>query len=772
MRTTSRWPEVFDPDALAWVGATSASVPPIETEQAWMGLGYPYNESRFDAELLQMFPWLYGAEEATDHRAAALFAKAEARRAKLRRVRPEAPAPPERSSLEPRKRVVRDARATHSTGASAERDGVPHAVPSLTALAGTSGASVTGLSRRLFGLSWVQLGMLGTYGSTCFGSDSSQLDDCARLGATLLHHTGTLDLTWSNLVPDPSDTSMKIGLPVPVGRLRVINLVNSPTNRIRLVASLRSLRERGLRVILTCFPWRGRDHDETRWESNGVAEALWLPWSSEHPREQLASGGQASDNPRTYDIFDNRSGYQIEYLSYIGEGIGALLIAVAEELASPSNLSSNATPFGIGEVVMGLQMFNRLGELNVVPLTSYEPSLGRSTTKWGQGDAWSSVWPWGEAWLQGVGPIKDALEAAGVTLPIFLPGMAGYYEDKTERGDQSRHSFSYAITFLRLFVWWIEVLLVTYEDMTLGDLVSGMNYEWDHRSVAKSTDEVDGGARLGPRHIGWLYSEIEDIKDALAFDVDLDIPVFVLDTGISVTDKDEFLPSWMPDYEEFQAYEVWRRLCGAVAGGARAAGWQAWMSSFNTNDGTRLKIEHYTMGLRNDDLDKSDFAALAEPRPSWVAYQRLCSLLGEVTSGKFVHPVGIADYGFHSDTGETRNPTADENLVIMHFRYRTEDGAAAHAWIIIVDSTASENDAWEVRGEWSSTPGSFERLSTFPRSISAATGGSETDLPIVSASFAVYAATTLPVTYSIRPGNAPIFVRATRQIEWTVTYVG
>jgi len=102
---------------------------------------------------------------------------------------------------------------------------------------------------------------------------------------------------------------------------------------------------------------------------------------------------------------------------------------------------------------------------------------------------------------------------------------------------------------------------------------------------------------------------------------------YALDTSLTTGDCN---PTGASD-EDFQAWEVWRRLCGALASKAALAGWHGLIATQGGDFGG--------MGLRYDDTGNTAPASEAVPRPSWFAFQRLGQLLGDkVVDGRMVLP--------------------------------------------------------------------------------------------------------------------------------------
>jgi hypothetical protein len=150
------------------------------------------------------------------------------------------------------------------------------------------------------------------------------------------------------------------------------------------------------------------------------------------------------------------------------------------------------------------------------------------------------------------------------------------------------------------------------------------------------------------RHIGYLVCEVPEIErwivDAInaawhATDPSTDVlssfPVTVMETGTTATEGSDspghiaYVPNGF-SREEFQAFEVFRRLGGALASGARMIGWHSWMAN-----NTGAFAGH---GLRDDTGDDTALPEDATQRRSWFAYRRFTSLLSDVRLGSMVLP--------------------------------------------------------------------------------------------------------------------------------------
>jgi hypothetical protein len=103
-----------------------------------------------------------------------------------------------------------------------------------------------------------------------------------------------------------------------------------------------------------------------------------------------------------------------------------------------------------------------------------------------------------------------------------------------------------------------------------------------------------------------------------------DVEIFVPESAEAVTG------GTASAQEVYQAYEVWRRLCGAAAGGASILGWHSLQSSRNDEG---LFFGH---GLRKDSSDT--VAKTAEPRLSYFMYQVFASMFRSYSACTMVLP--------------------------------------------------------------------------------------------------------------------------------------
>lgn len=621
------------------------------------------------------------------------------------------------------------------------------------ALGDTEGALAAGAVPRAreIGLNSTQFGQYEREGTvTKFGDNAEQAEDCVRLGATILRRVGTMDLIWANLSYSPDYEHGKVGGPVVVDPETIRSDIDS-LNRDRLTDFLRTLHAQHLKVILTCFLWEARvPSADSRWRELGVAEPLKLLWHPDHRPDDLRTAYDGSMFGRAnYELLNIEVPYQVDYLTYMAEGIGRLLRSAATTLSGEG--------IDIGDVIAGLELFSGISDRNVVPIEEW---------RWDVGDPLASADYWAAAWWRCAKALYDDLATDGRLLPFYLPGFVSYYERLNDSGStESRNSHSYMMAFFEAFVAKLQILYAMdtaqYGGPFLADVVRGVNYQWDHRAVAQVEPPNGGGDRLGPRHIWHLYREVALVRESLDALSLPDVQIVVLDTGISVTDADEFCPAWMSDPEEFQAYEVWRRLSGALAAGARAAGWDAWMATRDTLTAVHDHDEGYGKGLREDGWPVTEPAALAVPRESWIAFQRFTELLGGITSGGFVHPT----FGVHAEFV----PRDEDHLIVLRFRLGLTS-AYSHAYVILIDPGAPSHAAWHIRAEWAGSAGTLVRFDTESRVRSPPSGGDILALPEVVAYFPSSSEETLPWEFGLRPSTSVRVMHATKSVRWTVSY--
>jgi hypothetical protein len=619
-------------------------------------------------------------------------------------------------------------------------------ITDLTALLGQ--AAPVGLSR-------TQFGYYEDDGQTKFGTMEGQASDCASLGAELLRYIGKRDLSWNQL----TDSAR-----VPVGRGPVIARIASADNIERLRDFLVVLHRRDLKVSLICLPWEERlsntDDDRIKdslyheGDDEGVIEPILLRWADDHE-------GSVSDTT----VLDIRNDYEVEYLAHMAEGIGSLLAAVA---GSTEFVDTSGDPIALSDVVTSLELFNQVDDRNVV----YHKA-SNSALKWALriGDASTSAGYWAAAYTRCALRLHARLAEAGLSLPIHLPGLSSWLEDKW------RNSLDYRLEFLDTFLAGVRTANAGADDgVDLAEISGGIEWQWDHRARARGLEAEGGPSKLGPQHIATLVGELRAIRDLLDDGGYEHAELRVLSSGISALDGDEFVPVWEDgDQERFQAREVWRRLVGALAGGADAVGWDGWMSYLDEDTSTDEDVnkEFYGMGLRDDDHAATSSAHRADARLAWHAYRRLAAYLAEARSARLINPEAPEDTSF--------SPVTEEDYLVVAEIPLGLGTVVSREWLylVFVDPTFDVEDADDatfcIEIDWRSTTtssGECSRVASEPTDTSnEIVEPKSTSLPTTSSEYPEEEdLTPLPASIYLQAADGPMLIRASRQLTWTVTW--
>ena len=525
--------------------------------------------------------------------------------------------------------------------------------PNADPVAMLAGLDVAALSRQPFGLYNVQL---NPDDGGRFGSPEAQMDEVVALGAGILRENGVMDLTWENLSPEPNR--------VPEGRSEVMDQILGTRNRNieRLKNIFMEAQSRGIRLILRCPMGDDRISDPADYPTN-MAEPLKLKWSASHPKALV--GGR-------FDILDITNPYHREYLGYMMEGIARLLRLVAESLGVTS----------LSEYVYALEIFPNADDRDVVPL--------KHDGRWDVADPAVNGINWGFTWWYVANILWDSLaapsEVPSLEIPFLLPAISSHYEH--EESD-TRNTLSYNLNFFTSLCHAVQGYTRLFGGTDLDRMALGVNYRWNHRDREKYSNS--GVLREGPLHMGHLKREITMVNEVFHLHGLDKLRIFVLDTGSSVNDADEFVPHWMTDRDRLQAYEVWRRVAGALACGAAISGWRSWMST--DMEDPRTHVEYYGMGLRDDTTVE---ATKAWPRSSWFAYRRMVETLSSFPSASLIYPV----------VSGTAEPTFREVEMLLIYRFvsvrlRSDGLRARYAYLLLPDVTAPDDASWSITVDWS-----------------------------------------------------------------------
>jgi hypothetical protein len=395
---------------------------------------------------------------------------------------------------------------------------------------------------------------------------------------------------------------------------------------------------------------------------------------------------------------------------------------MAQRLVDVSLYSPYALP-ALADQIEAIEIFNEVDDRDWWEFAGgHSPDLASMGEKWGR------------AFLHAAWSFRDVL---GPDVPIWLPGISSYH-------DVAGKTWEDKLDFVEGFVQGMvnearenasllgaENAEEVYE--AFPSLAQGIDLHWYHR---------DARSDAGLRHIGFLVEEIGELRSELttAFrdavgdyvsdtDFGADFPISVCETGWGLDDIAPTNSDYDPttDAETFQACEVWRRLGGALAGGAKVVGWHSWMSSGGSN--------FNKMGLRKDDLAMRAPASDSEPRSSWYAYLILARLLGgRVTSGSMVVPA-IGGRGDLPDPGHNTPDGIAQAPVV--FEYRLLDGSGVlsnqYAYLVLLDpSQLRANTPYQLTAIPSvpyGPPGGIAVYSPFGYLAQSRVDGSDDELP-------------------------------------------
>ena len=510
---------------------------------------------------------------------------------------------------------------------------------------------------KLFGLNQTKVRRLyladnGYIGfATKFGRDMDVLEDAIELGARLLRQNGLTDLTWNVMQTNPDAASIAevtTGLPISASFSEAAYEVW--TNKMTLALS--SARQKGLRFNLTfltlgaggarittlapdlisgCEEYEGDRYVHTVKDYTLQSGVVELPWDEGHVGQDIDGAYFPVEPSKTetgcacttdnvgclwhFTTLDVSSPYKRLAMGKIAELVGGYLTDIFNEFAKGGRSSNPA------DYIYNIEIFNEIEGLSVYAQDGGKKSETR--------DVEAGAEYWGRAFYRAAVPLREALDALGGTeVKIFLPAIASYGEGIGDTWDDK-------LLFLEGFlngVYDEAVEVLNDVDRVLGqlpDLIQGIDYHWYHRFKTSNNEA---------RHIGYLVLEVAELIETVqnhsfgqeeAFSIE-GFVVSVMENGMSI--EDQLTTPWKDkSAEERQAYDVWRRLGGALASSASVVGWHSWMSGSSSG--------FAQSGLRVDDGDDNAHPKEATQRPSWYAYSRMTQYLGDtVTAGKMVLP--------------------------------------------------------------------------------------------------------------------------------------
>jgi hypothetical protein len=383
--------------------------------------------------------------------------------------------------------------------------------------------------------------------------------------------------------------------------------------------------------------------------------AVTMPWSMDHVDRSLdscdfpaRSGGRpinhewSVENDWHLDVLDVSSGYKRAQLREIAKQTGYLLSAL-----------SSCLPSGVTEtqILEAIELFNE-----VEVCSRYEATTGSYPAYQLVIEPFESGWRWGQACLHAAYGLRMGLNTQCADVKIRLPGIRSYSEELNHTwedrilslqglvGGFVREAIEYLHSSRNGPQWATEEVLAA-----LPTLMQGIDYHWFHAGELNADDHI--------RHIGYLVCEVAEIERTIVEEANArwqmttgrtdetvlsSYSVSVMETGTSAIQTSLFVPTGLSGLpvtgsgdpasprEVFQAWEVVRRLGGALASGARMVGWHSWMS--------RSTAANAGFGLREDGQSEDQAATEATQRASWFVFQRLTSLLSGALFGRMVIP--------------------------------------------------------------------------------------------------------------------------------------
>lgn len=517
---------------------------------------------------------------------------------------------------------------------------------------------------------------LGPLSEEKYGKTPVILADVATLHVDVIRQPGGADLLIPFMLKDDE-------LPLAA---KIPDSLDS-ANRTALKELLSTAWSEGLQVTLTLgtLGLGGEFRDK---EGDPVHHPIELFWSDAHVGQSLDGSvfcdGSTDETRRRF--LDIRDRYQRRWLREYTGHMCVLLGEIEVELGAAFRLEG---------VIHHIEVFNEIDTCNVVRSTVRNSTFGE--------ESWKSTAYW---WARTCYGMARRVESAlGGRIPSWLPAIASYevdealLDERDEGLDQNSksyvHTWAWKINFYAEFARRFSILANRdgYTSRTVTGIAGGVDYHWYHRKEAAA-----GRIEVGPLHISRLPFEMERLRAALD-SVGLDrSELTVQESGTSASSADEFCPHRVIDVEiggatydprttfdrleVFQAQEVWRRQCGAAAGGAAILGWHAFQAKPDSPfAGT---------GLRDDVAAGPDGA---RPHLSYYAYKRFGSLLRYFSSCSLLTVDGeVVNHA--SDSGRAHD------MVVFEFEDVVTESHQTHsfAYVVVLDrwrNTRSE----EIYGE-------------------------------------------------------------------------
>jgi hypothetical protein len=589
--------------------------------------------------------------------------------------------------------------------------------------------------------------------ATLFGVDGASLEDCSRLGARVVRQHGGRNLYWPQLAPNADADSMRnvlAGADVPLegelttalhdgldenGSFEVEDgtlSVSTMGNVERLGWLLAKARLNGIKVVFTfltqgggeagttstpdlsrCNDSENAPHVDGTQRLGTGSQFVPLVWSAEHYDQPSPSGEYTfpsneeavGDCAWNFESLDPACPYKREYIGLIATEVGNLLARVLTWLRARSVLTASE---GLADVIEAIELFNEV-DVRDQWLDGSSPDPGRTGINWGR------------AYLHGAWALRQIPELDDV--PLWLPGIAEYAEDLVS--DTWRAKLLFAKGLIEGMVSEANERTTAVGAVAASDifdvfhtLAQGIDLHWYHRNEL--------------RHICHLVHEVAELQQAIHEGVRSqldasyapviaefrDFPVTVLETGHATTDD---CPDGI-DGDTFQAWEVWRRLGGALASNARVVGWHSWMARY----GTTFQLT----GLRDDSSSAGSAAFHAEQRKSWFAYQGLAHLLGDrIVSGRVVLPRTSGRSALEALLASYDPRVEDPYVVVFEFVV-LRGSRVEYAYLVFRDPTDSRPEGDRLVGLVGWPTSSVDEYAPEPDRTQLVSAGSEHRQPV------------------------------------------
>ncbi len=492
-----------------------------------------------------------------------------------------------------------------------------------------------------------------------FGNLGSEpITDSARLGAQVLRQVGDRDLVWTALAPDPSSRAA-FGQGQPL-RLSSDAQVLADRNIDNVAELLSAAHDRNVKLVLTylhlgaggtefqadetfdygpdgTFPadvdaWGDLDMDGVQDLELHRGPHCALPWASEHQGRSVAleEGGTAEfvDRPATDPLVELHYAALEPGMTYKGQ----VVADVADRVVELLDRAAEGAGVILDQVVWAIEIFNEI-DVRSVYFDGPDPDPGHTGRQWGA------------MCCRVARALRRSLDARGWSdVKLMLPALSSF--DDAEDGEAWTDKLTFAAALVQGFIEQAASMERVVRGMDLwqefGYLVQAWDVHWYHRDAEGRRSVLYWGPQLvelreavetGAFQGGVDPQDAKTLATALTF-TNFESSVSIEGYGSTTSPSQDWHPAGLLGLQAWQASEVWRRLCGALAGGVKVAGWHAWMSGrAGPFVGCGLRDEG-GLGDGDDAIFERD-AGDSTQRLSWFAFQRLGDLVAP-------HPFDLA----------------------------------------------------------------------------------------------------------------------------------